>query len=39
MATPAAVVAEAVALVNDWHAPAADGGAPGAGSLEWPESG
>jgi hypothetical protein len=39
MATPAAVVAEAVALVNDWHARDADGGAPGAAPVDWPETG
>lgn len=38
MATPAAVVAEAVALVNDWHARDADGGVPGGGAVDWPES-
>jgi hypothetical protein len=38
MATPADVVAEAVALVNAWH----DQAAPGAGgepSVPWPEAG
>lgn len=39
MATPADVVAEAVALVNDWHERAADGAAPGAGAVDWPETG
>jgi hypothetical protein len=37
MATPAAVVTEAVALVARWQAGAADPGAAGADSVAWPE--
>lgn len=39
MAAPADVVAEAVALVNDWHARAGGADAAGAASVEWPETG
>lgn len=41
MATPADVVAEAVALMLRWHeqAQAADAGAAGETSPDWPEAG